>query len=101
MTGQQKKSQGYFGLIFSVGVIAMISYFTYAAIQGDYGLFRLIQVEAQEQKLQRELAALQAERSVIQNRTRRLSAEYLDLDLLDEQARKVLGMARGDEIVIR
>jgi cell division protein FtsB len=37
----------------------------------------------------------------MENLTHRLSDEYLDLDLLDEQTRKVLGMIRADEIVIR
>ncbi|MEO0386833.1 MAG: septum formation initiator family protein [Pseudomonadota bacterium] len=86
--------------VFSLTVIGLVSYFTYAAVQGDYGIFRRMQLEAEEAFLRRELAELQSERAVIENRTRRLSTEYLDLDLLDEQARKVLGMARGDEIVI-
>ena len=33
--------------------------------------------------------------------TRRLSDDYLDIDLLDEQVRSVLGYIRADEIVIR
>jgi len=36
----------------------------------------------------------------MENKTHRLSDNFLDLDLLDEQARKVLGMARPDEIII-
>ena len=48
-----------------------------------------------------ELAALQAERATIANKTRRLSSRHLDPDLLDEQARKVLGLGRPDEIIIR
>jgi len=36
----------------------------------------------------------------MENKTRRLSDNFLDLDLLDERARKVLGMARADEIII-
>lgn len=99
MTGENR--QNWFGLAFSVFVVAGISYFTFAAVQGDFGTFRRLEVEAQEIKLTRELAQLRAERAQLENRTRRLSAEYLDLDLLDEQARKVLGLARGDEIVIR
>ena len=35
------------------------------------------------------------------NLTRRLSDEYLDIDLLDERVRDVLGYLRADEIVIR
>ena len=37
---------------------------------------------------------------MIENLTRRLSDDYLDLDLLDERARDVLGLLRADEIVI-
>ena len=66
------------------------------------GCFSLFQVEAQETRLRRTSSpALQAERATIANKTRRLSTEHLDLDLLDEQARKVLGLGRPDEIIIR
>jgi cell division protein FtsB len=37
----------------------------------------------------------------MENLTRRLSDQYLDLDLLDERARNVLGYIRSDEIVVR
>lgn len=86
----------YFGLVLTVGV-----YFTFAAVQGDYGLFRRIQIEAERERLAAELAALTAEVARMENRTRRLSDQYLDLDLLDERAREVLGLIRADEIVIR
>ena len=95
------KKSSYGDAIASVLVIAAFSYFTYAALQGDFGLFRLIQVEAQEIQLQRELGIVRQNRATIANKTRRMSNDYLDLDLLDEQARRILGMARGDEIVIR
>lgn len=64
-------------------------------------MFRLFQVQAHESRLLAELEILAENHGRLQNRTRRLSNDYLDLDLLDEQARKVLGLARGDEIVIR
>jgi cell division protein FtsB len=51
--------------------------------------------------LTQELAALQMQVDRLENLTRRLSDTYLDLDLLDEQARDMLGMVRADEIVIR
>lgn len=101
MTQNGSRRPTLFGLAFSIFVIAAIGYFTYAAIQGDYGTFRRIQVEAQAVTLERELADLKAQHAALENRTRRLSSDFLDLDLLDEQARKVLGMARADEIVIR
>lgn len=79
----------------------LAAYFTFAAVQGDYGVFRRLQVEAQANALSAELARLQLATAMMQNKTRRMSDSYLDLDLLDEQARKVLGLVRGDEIVIR
>ncbi len=87
--------------IFAVIVIALMCYLTFAALQGEHGLFSLFRVEAQEVRLRNELGQLQLERAAISNKTLRLSTEDLDLDLLDEQARKVLGLGRPDEIIIR
>lgn len=92
---------GFTGILASVGIIASMAFFTYAALQGEYGMFRLFQVQAHESRLIAELEILTENLDRLQNRTRRLSNDYLDLDLLDEQARRVLGLARGDEIVIR
>lgn len=77
------------------------SYFTYAAMQGDHGLFNRIEADATIAALTARRDALQAELSVIENRTRRLSNDYLDLDLLDQQARDILGLVRADEVVLR
>jgi cell division protein FtsB len=86
----------FFGIVFSLG-----TYFTFASVQGDYGLFRRIQIEAEAAALRADVARLSAEVAALQNKTRRLSDDYLDLDLLDQQARDVLGLARGDEVIIR
>jgi len=95
------KRGGVAGAVFAVVTIALMGYLTFAALQGEHGLFRLFQIEAQEKRLRSELGTLRADREAIANKTRRLSAETLDLDLLDEQARKTLGLGRADEILIR
>ena len=87
--------------MFLVTTLLLMAYFGFAAIQGNFGHFRRNQVNAEAELLQKELVQLQTTRGYLQNRTHRLSDKYLDLDLLDEQARKVLGMAREDEIIIR
>lgn len=87
-------------IFFSI-VLMLGTYFAFASVQGDYGLFRRIQIEAEAETLRAEKALLAAEVAVLRNKTRRLSDEFLDLDLLDEQARDMLGLARGDEVVIR
>jgi cell division protein FtsB len=86
-------------ILFAAFVAAF--YFTFAAVQGEYGVFRRVQIEAERDALRIERDLLQAEVERMQNLTHRLSDRYLDLDLLDEQARDVLGLARSDEVVIR
>ncbi|MEM8728385.1 MAG: septum formation initiator family protein [Pseudomonadota bacterium] len=86
----------YFTLAFALGI-----YFTFAAVQGDFGLFRRVEIAAEAQALRTDLARLQADVARMDNLTQRLSDTYLDLDLLDEQARSVLGLLRADELVIR
>lgn len=88
-------------LFYFLGMIMLGLYFTFAAVQGDYGLFKRIEVNAEGDALAIELAALEAEVARMENLTTRLSDNFLDLDLLDQQARDVLGMIRADEIVIR
>jgi len=88
-------------LIFLGTGCSLAMYFTFAAVQGDFGLFRRIQIEVDAERLRAEKDALEAELADLENRTKRLSDSYLDLDLLDERARAVLGLIRADEIVIR
>ncbi len=86
----------YFAGIFTLGL-----YFSFAAIQGDYGLFSRVQIDAEADILRQDMAQLSKDVAWMENKAHRLSDQYLDLDLLDEQARSVLGMLRADEIVIR
>lgn len=87
-------------LFYGVAFI-MAVYFTFAAVQGDYGLFRRAEISAQSQLLNQELTSMQQEVARMENLTQRLSDDYLDLDLVDQQARSILGMIRADEMVIR
>ncbi|WP_299791970.1 septum formation initiator family protein [uncultured Marivita sp.] len=86
----------YFAGSFCIGV-----YFIFAAVQGDYGVFRRAEIMNETRQLEAELSELRAEVARMENLTRRLSDTYLDLDLLDERTRDMLGMIRTDEIVVR
>ncbi|TCP61940.1 septum formation initiator [Rhodovulum bhavnagarense] len=100
MSGSRKRP-GLGAAVFLGVSFSLAMYFTFAAVQGDYGLFRRIQIEADAERLTAERDALSAHIATLENKTRRLSDGYLDLDLLDERARAVLGVMRSDEIVIR
>lgn len=84
-----------------VFIFAAIAHFAHKGIQGDYGIFTRLAVEKEESRLTQQRAALIAEREALENLTRRLGDNYLDLDLLDERARDVLGYLHESEVVIR
>ncbi|AGI68366.1 hypothetical protein OAN307_c27910 [Octadecabacter antarcticus 307] len=88
-------------LLYFSGALMLGLYFTFAAVQGDFGVFKRAEIDAEGRALTQELALLQTQVDRLENLTRRLSDTFLDLDLLDEQARDMLGMIRTDEIVIR
>ena len=99
MTRTARPSVGSFLVL---GLMAFGSiYFIIAAIVGPFGVFRQAEIEAEAQQLRNELQGLQVEVARMENLTRRLSDDYLDLDLLDQQARDMLGYVRPDEIVVR
>jgi cell division protein FtsB len=95
------QTRSFGGMILFMGAFMLASYFTFAAVQGDYGVFRRVQINAEAETLRADRDRLAAELARMQNLTHRLSDDYLDIDLLDQQARDVLGYLRADEIVIR
>ncbi|GFE49902.1 septum formation initiator precursor [Roseobacter cerasinus] len=99
MTRSPRPALGAF--VFFTLALGLGTYFTFAAVQGDFGLFRRAEISAEATALKSQLGDVRKEVARMENLTRRLSDDFLDLDLLDEQARSVLGMIRADEIVIR
>lgn len=88
-------------IAFAVIAAGIAVYFFHAATEGPFGLYEKGKIEAREAELELALAKLQTTRADKENRVRRLSDDFLDLDLLDERTRKVLGYARMDEVIIR
>jgi cell division protein FtsB len=88
------------GVILTVLLLCIGASFTFTAVQGNHGLFRRVQVQAEVDRLSVELAALEEQTAQMALLTRRLSDSFLDLDLLDEQTRSVLGYVRPDEVVL-
>ncbi|WP_112873960.1 FtsB family cell division protein [Paracoccus endophyticus] len=88
-------------LVYFFVMLLLGLYFAFAAVQGPSGLLRRVQLQAETEQLIRQRDALRAEVDQMRNLTRRLSDDYLDLDLLDERARDVLGLVRADELIVR
>ncbi len=98
---REARRPGLASLVMGIVAVSLGAYFTFAAVQGEYGVFRQVEIAADRAALAAERDRLAMELAALQNLTRRLSDDYLDLDLLDERARDVLGYLRADEIVIR
>jgi len=89
------------GMFYFALAATLCAYFTFAAVQGDYGVLRQVQIGGEAESLRAERDTLAGDLATLKNLTRRLSDSYLDVDLLDEQIRDVLGYVRADEVVIR
>jgi len=87
--------------LIGLAVVTAIGVFAWSGLRGEWGLAAQAAALGRERALEAELAALRRERLAAENRVRRLTPGYLDLDLLDERARAVLGYVRPDEVVIR
>jgi len=77
-----------------------IFYLTFHALSGERGVYALLKEERKLEVLQTELDNVTAQRKDLEHRVRLMSAGSLDLDLLDEQSRSLLGNASENELVI-
>ncbi len=98
---QSRKRPAVGMIFFTLIALSLAVYFTFAAVQGNYGLFHRIQVNAEVRVLQERFDQISSDVLAMENKTHRLSDDYLDLDLLDQQARDILGLTRSDEVIIR
>ena len=88
------------GVVFLMLCILAGSYFVFNAVQGEYGVLRQAEVRAEVAELTAERDRLYAELGRMTNLTHRMSDDFLDMDLLDQQVRDVLGYVRADEVVL-
>lgn len=74
-------------------------YLGFHAVSGERGVFALFKENRKLETLKTQLAQVRSERDAMDHKVRLLSDSSLDLDMLDEQVRRVLGMADKSEIV--
>ena len=101
MSTRQKKIRRTGRLVIPIIAIAFISYFGFHSINGDRGLNATQEFDVRKAQLETELAALVAERKLLQQQVKLLpTSGPVVRDMLDERARQSLNLSRADEIVI-
>ncbi len=86
-------------IIFNILLSLSLVYFTFHAIYGNRGIIAYFKLNQLLEKSHRELEILRAERIELEHKVKLLRPESLDKDMLDEQSRKVLGVASPKEQV--
>ena len=75
-------------------------YLVYFLIYGQRGLLQYFYLSKQNQEYTQKLTILTSENNYFSDRIKRLQPNTVDLDFLDEQVRKKLGLIDKNEIVI-
>ncbi len=75
-------------------------YLVYFLIYGQRGLLQYYYLSKQNQQYSQKLIEFKSENNYLSDRIKRLQPNTLDLDFLDEQVRKKLGLIDKNEIVI-
>lgn len=86
-------------IILNIFLALLLGYFVFHCIYGNKGVIAYLKVNRQLEKAYDELKLLRAERIELEHNVKLLRTESLDKDMLDEQARKVLGIAAPSEQV--
>ncbi len=76
-------------------------YLSFQLIGGDQGLLNYYVLEQEKIELEKGLALIRDERQQLEWRVKHLQNESLDIDLLEEQAKSVLGYALpGEQLLL-
>lgn len=84
----------------AAALLALYLYLGFHALSGSQGLVRWMEHSERAERLEVKLAALQERRNRLQAEVDLLSADGLDLDALDIEARRRLFVAKPGEITI-
>ena len=87
-------------VIFPLLAALIVGYFGFYTFFGDRSLIRLMQLDAKIQAIETKLANAQGEHDAYASRVNHMRSESIDVDLLDEQSRRVLNYTQPDEVVI-
>lgn len=76
------------------------SYFVWHALNGERGLKASVEYTKQIGELQQERAEVRAERAHWEHRISLIRGDEIDRDLLEEEARRILGRVNAHDLVV-
>jgi cell division protein FtsB len=79
--------------------VLILFYLGFHAVSGERGVFALFKETRRLETLNAELAEVKGQRESLDHKVKLLSSQSLDLDLLDEQVRRTLGMTGKNEVI--
>ncbi len=74
--------------------------FRLSCYNGDYGIYSKYRLETRIAEAQERLDALVAKRQELEHRVALVNDGSLEKDMLDEQARRALNLARENEVIV-
>ena len=87
------------GFLLTLTCTGLICYFCYHMVSGGRGILAYFKLNSQISTLHSELEMVRAERLTLEHKANLLKPDSLDLDLLEEQAKIILGYAKPQELL--
>ena len=84
----------------SIIAIVLFCYFSFHILMGERSYLKLVQTQSKIEMLNAEYQEIKSARVSLEERVVRMRPGSVDMDLLEERARKVLGYVRENEDVI-
>lgn len=87
-------------IAYNIFWICLVGYFVYHVVSGARGVISWVKLSKKVEMLENQASELKESNKFLENKIKYFRRDNLDLDLLDEQARQVLGFANENDIVI-
>jgi cell division protein FtsB len=86
-------------ILFNLLMLFLLGYFIFHSVYGNRGFIAYFKLNQQLEKVQNDLNEAKAERVELEHKVQLLRSDSLDKDMLDEQARKTLGVGKQEEMI--
>lgn len=83
--------------LFNIIIFLLLVYFVFHSVYGNRGVAAYFKLQAELRNMHNKLQILRVERLEVENRAKLLRPESLDIDMLDEKARNILGVIAHNE----